>query len=103
MTACGVALTHSAGKSPRQAGDWAPLLEGPGKMSVAQVAALCQPQPIGLMAKSICGLGKQQVLLMQLLRVCVIATGMSWYNERSFQAVSCVNASGAQLFRGGLA
>ena len=66
-----VILTHNAGKSPRQAGDWAPLLEGPGKMSVAQVAALCQPQPIGLMAKSICGLGEQQLLIMQLLRVCV--------------------------------
>ena len=39
MTACGVALTRIAGKSPRRAGDWGPLLEGPGMMSVAWVAA----------------------------------------------------------------
>jgi hypothetical protein len=50
MIASDVALTHSAGKSPRQAGDWAPLFEGPGKMFVAQVAALCQLQSIGLVA-----------------------------------------------------
>lgn len=44
-------------------------------MSVVQVAALHQPQPIVLMAKSICGLGGQQLLIMQLLRVCVNGTG----------------------------
>lgn len=39
LPASDVALTRSAGRSPRQAGDWAPLHGGPGKMSVAQVAA----------------------------------------------------------------
>ncbi len=50
QTTCDEALTRSAGRSPRQAGDWGLLPEGPGKMSVAQVAALRQPQPICLMA-----------------------------------------------------
>ena len=37
------------------------------------------------MAKSVCGLGAQQLLIMQLLRVCVIATGIIWYKVRTLK------------------